>query len=545
VVIGLFRHLVSSGAVLLLLPSAPAALAQSETLCFGEEPTIVGTDRGDVLRGTSVRDVILGLGGDDTVLGGRGNDVLCGDAGDDRLVGGSGDDTLQGDTSSFGEDVLIGGRGHDRLFGQLGDDVLHGGTGDDELFGGDSDEEDLDPGEDELIGGGGDDRGFGGPGADVVSGGRGADVLFGGGENDVLDGDTGDDELFGDPGDDEMRGGRGHDRLFGSDGNDSIFGDPGDDQLFGGFGDDELFGGRGDDEILGEEGADRLIGGAGADVLDGGSGDDTFDGGPGEDLQVDEVDRTLAELVELGDRGQIRDWAAARSIGSINAEVAALDEALKNRLAEVVLDTNATGADRARFVRIMQGILAHPQLGFYAEIWSYTFIELTPGGFFGGCGHVFLDPDAYGGLADTDARNVLMHESFHSFNCTNGGPVGSLDEGSAIWIFKLAFPDSLLPGESWAEATYGTKLFYRDFQGNPDFPLVAPLAPTPKLLEVYAWLAAGDPSRLPWNSTDRLVSCFDRYFAGLDRNVDFFTVWLPAVEEATGQMLADAECQPL
>ena len=58
-------------------------------------------------------------------------------------------------------------------------------------------------------------------------------------------------------------------------------------------------------------------------------------------------------------------------------------------------------------------------------------------------------------------------------------------------------------------------------------------------------LAKKDPSQLPWNSTERLTTCFNRYWAGLNRNVDFFAVWLPSVAQATAAMLADPECRPL
>jgi hypothetical protein len=256
-------------------------------------------------------------------------------------------------------------------------------------------------------------------------------------------------------------------------------------------------------------------------------------------------DPGLASLVDAGDRNGIRTWAAYHSIAEINDAVAALDQGRRDRLAEVVLDTNAAGEDRDKMLRVIRTVLGNRDLGFYAEIWSYTFVELTGDGFFGTCNHLFLSPSAWAGLSDEDARAVLMHESFHSFNCLNGGPVGSLDEGSAIWIVKATFGGALHPGESWAEATYGTKLYYKVFFNNPDLPLTAPLGPTSKLLDVYAFLAARDPSQLPWNSTDRLVTCFDRYFADLDRNVDFETVWLPAVAERTRLMLADAECKPL
>ena len=93
---------------------------------------------------------------------------------------------------------------------------------------------------------------------------------------------------------------------------------------------------------------------------------------------------------------------------------------------------------------------------------------------------------------------MVAHELLHSFNCVNGGPIGSLDKGAAIWVVKVGLGEPLLPGESWAEATYGIKRYHKVFFGNPDLPLVAPLQPTPKLLELYQWLSDHDPSRLPW-----------------------------------------------
>lgn len=138
-----------------------------------------------------------------------------------------------------------------------------------------------------------------------------------------------------------------------------------------------------------------------------------------------------------------------------------------------------------------------------------------------------------------------MHESFHSFDCVNYGPVGALDEGAAIWVFKSAFPEGLSPAETWAEATYGTKLYYRDIVGWPVYPLLAVgSGASQKLLDVYRILSASDPSHLPWNSQDRLTNCFRQYFEPLDRNVDFYAVWLPAVQLATNEMVADPSCQP-
>jgi hypothetical protein len=473
---------------------APAgSVGQEPPQCLGETATIVGTAGPDHLKGTSHKDVILALGGDDAVKGRGGDDLICGGDGADELDGGRGNDQIN-DGDDAGSDELVGGPGDDRLYGNLGDDVIDGGRGNDQLFGGNGDDETFHPGRDRLNGGPGDD---------------------------FLDGGLGDDEL---------EGGRGDDTLQAGDGDDKLFGNPGDDQLFGGGGDDELNGGRGDD------------------LLDGGPGNDEFEGGPGKDTIVDEPPPppdTLTQLIDAGDRAGIRTWASSQSIATLNSEVAALDQAHRDRLAEVVLDSNATGADRDKMLRVFTAVLAQHDLGFYAEIWSYTFIELTGGGFFGTCNHLFISPDAFAGLNEQDAIGVLMHESFHSFNCVNGGPVGALDEGSAIWIAKIGAGFVLSPGESFTEATYGTKLYYRDLNGQPDYPLAAPTNPTQKLIDVYTWLSANDPSKLPWNSNDRLVGCFNTYFADLNRNVDFFAVWLPAVKERTDLMLADAGCKPL
>jgi hypothetical protein len=543
------------------LAIAPEATPQDKTTCLGSEPTLVGTPSDDRLTGTAGADVIRGLGGDDVINGLGGDDVVCGEEGDDILLGGAGADTLADESATFDRDVLLGGDGDDRLFGELGDDLLLGGRGNDELSGGDGDDEDLNPGEDHLSGGPGADSLAGGPGSDVLLGGEGVDGLTGGGEDDRLQGGPGADRLYGESGDDELGGGPGADLMAGEDGFDHLVGGPGPDELLGGLdndelaggpgadrlvgdeGDDVLFGGPGNDELLGAAGDDRLFGGPGDDLLDGGPGVDTLTGGPGSDELVEEA--SLGFLVDAGVRDRIRTWAADRSIADINAEVAALDQARRDRLAEVVLETNATGEDRERLLRAMQTILADADLGFYAEIWSYTFVDLTPGGFLGTCNRIFLDPSTLAALSDLDARNVLAHESFHSFNCVNGGPVGSLDEGSALWVIPVGFGEPLLPGQSWAEATYGSKLYHKVFFDNPNLPLVAPLNPSAKLLEVYRWLAANDPSRLPWNSTERLVACFERYFADLNRKVDYLLEWLPAVDQATQRMLADPECRPL
>jgi hypothetical protein len=78
--------------------------------CGGATATILGSDSGDVLKGTKGKDVISGFGGRDEISGLGGNDILCGGA---------------------GKDVLVGGGGRDRLLGQGGTDRCTGGAGKD------------------------------------------------------------------------------------------------------------------------------------------------------------------------------------------------------------------------------------------------------------------------------------------------------------------------------------------------------------------------------------------------------------------------------
>ncbi len=277
-----------------------------------------------------------GLGGSDTLIGvedvlgsGKG-DFVKGDAVQNLLLGAAGPDILAGGSSDAGDDdTLLGGAGNDTLWGAGGADTLRGGAGSDELNGG--------------------------QGADTLDGGAGADVLNGGAGFDFADygaspsgllatqkfgvyntgqaaGDTFSSvegmlgSAFGDilGGNDEaniLRGQGGADKLFGFAGDDTLRGDAGDDKLNGGAGADSLDGGAGFDtasykllssggvtaslaspgtnsgdaagdvytSIEGLEGsnfADSLTGDSAANTLNGAKGDDTLTGGAGDDTFV-------------------------------------------------------------------------------------------------------------------------------------------------------------------------------------------------------------------------------------------------------------------
>jgi hypothetical protein len=276
-------------------------------------------------------------------------------------------------------------------------------------------------------------------------------------------------------------------------------------------------------------------------------GSTTSGGSAGAGTDAAPREASLRDLIGASDRPGIRNWARPLSIGALNDAVAALPGSDRGALANVVLDTNATAGQRAHLLAAMRTVLDNRLLGFYAEVWSYTTISLSGGGFQATCNRVWLTPASFDRLSPLDTRNVLMHESLHSFNCVNDGPDGALNEGGAIWIYKLAFPSDTDDGASFAEATYGTKLYYRDVWSppQPDYPLGAlPANASQKVIDVYAWLSAGDPSKLPWDVPGRLSACFDAYWSGIDRNVDFSRVWLPAEKAATQKMLADPSCRP-
>lgn len=85
-----------------------ALLVAAVTAAAAGAGRIVGSGRGDVLRGTAAADRIDGRGGNDTIYGLAGRDTLIGGAGNDVLVGGPGGDTLN---CGAGRDTARAGAG--------------------------------------------------------------------------------------------------------------------------------------------------------------------------------------------------------------------------------------------------------------------------------------------------------------------------------------------------------------------------------------------------------------------------------------------------
>jgi Ca2+-binding RTX toxin-like protein len=83
---------------------------------FRSFTTIVGGERGDVIRGSAGADVLEGGPGDDRLYGRGGGDALLGGTGSDRLAGDAGNDLLIGDPpQGDGYYTPIIRLGHDRL----------------------------------------------------------------------------------------------------------------------------------------------------------------------------------------------------------------------------------------------------------------------------------------------------------------------------------------------------------------------------------------------------------------------------------------------
>ena len=243
----------------------------------------------------------------------------------------------------------------------------------------------------------------------------------------------------------------------------------------------------------------------------------------------------LKEYIAEGDKPAIRSWAKRTGALAMNRAVAALTDEQKQALAGIIVTSPVAGEARTNLIGYSVQILDNPHLGFYVELFAETPVKTHPGsgGGYAAGDHISI---ADGLLATADSastRNTLVHELFHIFNHREhgAGGISGLNEGTAIWIFKLAFND--IPAAEkelgLAEPTFGTIGYYRDIgiKGYPKhIPFGVPENITAKGREVYEEiLMKNDPSRLPIFDKEKLQTYFDRYFKDLNRDQDF-TVYL-------------------
>lgn len=224
---------------------------------------IIGTDAGEVLRGTDRFDEILALAGDDKVVGGPGDDILHGGAGDDLFFWKTGTFAPGHSTPDDGSDAMEGGTGDDtflyRLEGGQDVSIVRAGkvaviTTVNEAFTLKGVEVIVVPHHESFLpdarfevgnlsGTGVEEiRATGDGFGNSFDASRSSDVRL------IARGATGDDRFFGGRGDDQFYGGGGRDSLDGGGGSDLIVGGHGDDQLSG-----DGFAGPG------ERGSDRFV----------------------------------------------------------------------------------------------------------------------------------------------------------------------------------------------------------------------------------------------------------------------------------------------
>jgi Ca2+-binding RTX toxin-like protein len=98
----------------------------------GDNETLEGTKKWDVLSGNDAANTIWGRKGNDTIFGLGGNDLIEGHDGNDTVYGGTEDDTINGNA---GDDTLEGNSGLDTINGGSANDLLHGNAGNDTLSG--------------------------------------------------------------------------------------------------------------------------------------------------------------------------------------------------------------------------------------------------------------------------------------------------------------------------------------------------------------------------------------------------------------------------
>ena len=254
----------------------------------------------------------------------------------------------------------------------------------------------------------------------------------------------------------------------------------------------------------------------------------------------------LITLITNNNKAGIKSWASPKSISDLNFAVSHLSQTQRDSLASIILDTNLTGADRDKILIAFKKVLNNPSTGFYADIWSYTRINIASSitGYTTSCNTVNLNTNVLT-LPDSDILDILMHESLHSFNCTNNGPAGALNEGSAIWVYKVAFPDGRNPDEltaGFAETVFGTINYYRDISvgGSTFSALNAVTTTNPKLLELFNWLSTTDGSHLPWNSQTKLDYCYNTYYKSILRTD---SQWFAKAKAASIAMAADPQCR--
>jgi uncharacterized protein (TIGR03118 family) len=158
---------------------------------LAQDPSIVGGDDNDVLRGTKGSDFFQAGKGDNTMFGKKGDNVFTAAEGNDIAHGGNGADLFYlGD----GNNTMHGKNGIGIFMAGEGNDIAHGGA-DRDLFllGNGNNTVHTGNGMNIVITGMGNDTIYGGRDQDYLYAGAGNDFIYGGGGNNVISAGIGND----------------------------------------------------------------------------------------------------------------------------------------------------------------------------------------------------------------------------------------------------------------------------------------------------------------------------------------------------------------
>jgi uncharacterized protein (TIGR03118 family) len=180
--------------VLLPEDARVAEFTQIADKLLAQDPSIVGGDGDDVLRGTKDSDFFQAGKGNNTMFGKKGDNVFAAAEGNDIAHGGGGADLFYlGD----GNNTMHGKNGIGIFMAGAGNDIAHGGA-DRDLF----------------ILGNGNNTVHTGNGMNIVMTGNGNDIIHGGSDRDYIYTGAGDDLIYGGKGNNVISAGIGNDSVY-------------------------------------------------------------------------------------------------------------------------------------------------------------------------------------------------------------------------------------------------------------------------------------------------------------------------------------------
>ncbi|MCY7337672.1 MAG: TIGR03118 family protein [Chamaesiphon sp.] len=199
-----------------------ADFTQIANKLLAQDPSIVGGDGDDVLRGTKKSDFFQTGKGKNTMFGNKdGDDVLSGIKKSDFFQAGKGNNTMFGNmgdnvfAAADGNNVAHGGRGADLFYLGDGNNTMYGGQGIGIFMAGDGNNIAYGGADRDLfILGNGNNTVHTGNGMNIVMTGKGNDILYGGSDRDYLYTGAGDDIIHGGEGNNVISAGIGNDVVY-------------------------------------------------------------------------------------------------------------------------------------------------------------------------------------------------------------------------------------------------------------------------------------------------------------------------------------------